>query len=106
MTEILNKIVNHEITTKILDWTHRQEFVSRIYDLGSTEIYVIAGVAAVLLLVIAYRRFGMIMVFILLVFYLIFYTLYINDIFGSYEKHEKNKDEHMKIIEEELEKGG
>jgi len=95
MPDYLNNIINSA-------WA--QALLENIYNLNSTEISVLIFIAAVLILFLAYRTLGMKMVFVLMLVYLIIYVLYINDIFGLYEKRVADNEAHMKTIENEIEK--
>ncbi len=102
MGEILNKILQNGLVIKVLNYVQDSEFLSKVYDLDSAEILIIVAIAAVLMVFIVYRWLGAIMVFVLLLAYLLIYTLYINDFFSVYESHEKSEQQHMQLIEEEL----
>ena len=95
MPDYLDNIIN-------LSWV--QAVLEKIYNLNPEEIWILIFIAAVLILFLAYRTLGMKMVFVLMLVYLIIYVLYINDIFGSYEKRVIDNEKHMKTIENELEK--
>ena len=102
MGEILNKILQNGLVIKVLNYVQDSEFLSKVYDLDSAEILIIVAIAAVLMVFIVYRWLGAIMVFVLLLAYLLIYTLYINDFFSVYKSHEKSEQQHMQLIEEEL----
>ena len=104
MTEILNRILQNGLVIKVLDYVRGNEILSKVDNLSSTEISIIVAMTAVLMVFIVYRWLGAIMVFILLLAYLLIYTLYINDFFSVYEKHERGEQQHLQILEEELKK--
>ena len=104
MWEILNKILQNCLVIKVLDYVQDNEFLSKVYDLEPNEILIIVAITAVLMVFIVYRWLGAIMVFVLLLAYLLIYTLYINDFFSVYEKHERGEQQHMQMLEEELKK--
>jgi len=89
MTEIISRILN---------------YISSISlgNLNSTEFYILIGIIALLILVLAYRWFGKMIVWVLLLIYMLIYVLYVNDIFSFIEKYQENTDQHIQTIEEEL----
>ena len=104
MTEILNKILQNGLVIKVLNYVRGSEVLSKVYDLEPNEILIIVAITAVLVIFIVYRWLGAIMVFVLLLAYLLIYTLYINDFFSVYEKHERGEQQHLQMLEEELKK--
>ena len=104
MTEILNRILQNDLVIKVLDYIQGNEILSKVNNLSSTEIIIIVAIIAVLIVFIVFRWLGMVIVFVLLLAYLLIYTLYINDFFGFYKEHEKSEQQHLQILEEELKK--
>ncbi len=98
------KILHNGLVIKVLDYVQGSEFLSKIYDLEPNEILIIVAITAVLVVFIVYRWLGAIMVFVLLLAYLLIYTLYINDFFNVYEEHERGEQQHLQMLEEELKK--
>lgn len=75
-----------------------------INSLDTNEVMIIIFITAVLTLLIAYRLFGIGFVIGLLVVYALAYILFINNIFGLYQQRTSEETQHMKAIQEEIQK--
>ena len=95
MSNFVNKIKDSELVIDIL---------GRIYSLTSTEITIIIVITALLILFMAWKKFGIKVFFATLFMYLIIYVLYSFDIIDAYNTRQHEEDAHMKIIEQELDK--
>lgn len=88
-------ITNHEITRTI---------VTFVEGLSSNEYRVIIVVSTIILLLIFYRWFGVGAVIAIGIILMLGYVLYSVNIKSIYDKQSEERSEHMKLIEEELEK--
>jgi len=80
------------------------EILFFIQGLSHDELMMIAVIAAALILFVVYRRFGLMAASGLILIYGIAYILYSYDFINVYDKRESEKNEHLKVIQEELEK--
>jgi cell division protein FtsW (lipid II flippase) len=74
-----------------------------IEHLSAAEIKILVAVGAVLILFLVWRWFGFIMVLVMLLFYLLAYVLFINDISDLYKDYQTKNIQHLQTIEKELE---
>ncbi len=77
--------------------------LNHINNLSAIEIKILMAVAVVSILFLVWRWFGFIMVLVMLLFYLLAYILFINDIFGLYNDYQTKNAQHLQTIEKELE---
>ena len=72
-----------------------------VYNLDYKHTLILIIIAAILIIIIAYRLFGLGAVIGLLLLYGLIYIVFINNIFGFYQKHTSEENQHMKAIEQE-----
>jgi hypothetical protein len=79
-------------------------FIGFANDMSNTEVWILVVITALLILILAYRLFGIGVVMVLGVVYLIMYVLYINDFLHLYDKRQADENRQKTILEEELKK--
>lgn len=75
-----------------------------IQGLSHEEVMLLIAVTALLFLFIIYRRFGLMAASGLILIYGLAYILYSYDIINVYDKRESERNEHLKVIQEEIDK--
>ena len=94
----------NSIYNKLITWDWFQSFVEIILNFGSLELWLIIALVAVLAAFLVYKKTGVGGLGALLLIYLIAYTLFQFDLINIYEERVIVQEEHVKIIEEELQK--
>ena len=94
----------NSIYDKLMGWSWFQSFVAMVLNLDSTQLWVVALLAAVLAAYMVYKKAGVGAVGALMLMYLIAYILFQFDLINIYEERVIFEEEHVKIIEEELKK--
>ena len=92
------------IYDKLMAWGWFQSFVSIILDLDSTRLWAIIALTAILAAFLIYKKTGIGGLGALLLMYFIAYILFQYDLINFYEERTIIREEHIKIIEEELQK--
>lgn len=75
-----------------------------INSLTQQEIIIILIIAAILVLVIAYRLFGIGMVVGIILVYALAYILYTSNVIGFYNNQTSTENQHLNTIQEEINK--
>jgi hypothetical protein len=80
------------------------QIMNYLQTLSPAEIWVIIGLAAVLVLFITYRIFGFGAMGALLIAYLLAYAIYANNLYGFYQRNTAENNQNMNNIQKELNK--
>lgn len=102
MQEII-KIIQDYIDQLIkLDLPHR--YAGYVNNLSSREILVIIIIAAVLILFMAYRKFGVGAVIGVILIYFFAYIIFYSNIFNNWQNDKMEEQRRMQIYSQELQK--
>ena len=81
-----------------------REYLTYASNLTPHQIAVLTAVTAVLLAVYVYKKFGMSATFVLLVIYLLYYTVFYSNLFTNWQNDKREEDRRMQIYNAELQK--
>jgi len=91
---------------KLLGADFLQPFLNWAYGLNALEIRIVIIITLLLILLLAYRLFGIPVTVALIAIFFIVYIIWENHTFDYLEKQEKNANERMRLYQDEIDKSG